>query len=133
MEARQLAGAAALGRIALGLAALAAPVGISRAMFGGAGAQSGMSLYARMLGGRDLALGLGALVALERGSPARHWFEAAALADGVDFAGAVLARADVHPRTYPGLLAVTAGASLTHVWLSRRLDGPPDYDPSPTG
>lgn len=45
----------------------------------------------RAVGARDLAVGLGALVALRRRAPARGWFEAAVLCDAVDAAATLLA------------------------------------------
>lgn len=44
----------------------------------------------RAIGARDLALGLGALLALRRGTPARGWFEAAALTDTADAIATIL-------------------------------------------
>lgn len=48
------------------------------------------SLLVWAIGGRDVALGVGALLALRRAAPARGWFEAAALADAVDVVATLL-------------------------------------------
>ena len=82
-----------------------------------------------MLGGRDLALGLGVVIALDRGTPVRGWLEAGALADGLDFTAAVLARDEIPPLTFAVTAATSAGASLLGIWLSRRLDPAPSPDP----
>src|SRR4051812_50188463 len=50
-----------------------------------------VKLMSRALGARDLALGLGVAVALDRGAPVRGWLEGAALADGVDLVATLLA------------------------------------------
>ncbi len=60
---RRGAAAVAVSRVGVGVVALAAPALVSRSWVGGAGGLSGRVL-GRALGGRDLALGLGALAAL---------------------------------------------------------------------
>jgi len=128
MEPRDIAVALARGRIALGIAALAAPSAGARAMFG-RGAGRGTAALIRMLGGRDLALGLGVVIALDRGAPVRGWLEACGLADTVDLIGCTLARDDI-PATALAPTVVLAGASaLAHTWLSRQLDPPPAASP----
>jgi hypothetical protein len=127
VDAKQLAIATARARIAIGISAMVAPGAASRTMFEVPG--SGTRLFARMLAGRDLALGLGVVIALDRGAPVRGWLEASALADGVDFLGAMLSRREVRPQLLPGLAAVAGGASLLNIWLSRQLDPPPAADP----
>ena len=128
MEPGDLAVAIARGRIALGLAALAAPGLAARAMFG-RNPGRGTAAFARMLGGRDVALGLGVVIALDRGAPVRGWLEACALADTVDLVGCLLAR-DQMPATTLGPMAVLAGAAAgAQVWLSRKLDPPPAAEP----
>jgi len=129
VEPHGLALAIARTRIAIGVVAIAAPGFVARAMFGRDGSRPGPRLFARMLGGRDLALGLGVVIALDRGAPVRGWLEAAALADGVDLASALMAREELSR----GLVvagAVTAGAAAgAGIWLSRQLDPPPAAEP----
>jgi hypothetical protein len=129
MEPRDIATALARGRIALGAIALAAPGLAGRAMFGGDGSRPGAKVLARMVGGRDLALGLGVVIALDRGAPVRGWLEACALADVVDLAACVIARDEIPQATYVGTAALAGGAALAGVWLSRRLDPAPAAEP----
>ena len=70
------------GRVAIGVASLLAPGLVARTLTRGDG--DGTRLFARMVGARDLGLGLGVLIALDRGAPVRGWLEASALVDGVD-------------------------------------------------
>jgi len=88
-----------------------------------------MRVFARMLGGRDIVLGLGVVIALDRGAPVRGWLEAGAVADTVDLAASVLARDDMPRSAYLNTVALAGGAALAGVWLSRRLDPPPAADP----
>ncbi|HEY7151975.1 MAG TPA: hypothetical protein VH391_09865 [Solirubrobacterales bacterium] len=124
MEARDAAVGLARGRIAIGLTALVAPKLASRAMFGRRGATAGTVAFARMLGGRDVALGLGVVIALDRGAPVRGWLEAGALADGADFASALLARRRIPRATVVNVSLMAAAAALAGIALSRRLDSP---------
>jgi hypothetical protein len=129
VEPKEIAVALARGRIALGAVALAAPGLAGRAMFGSEGSRPGTRLLARMVGGRDLALGLGVVIALDRGAPVRGWLEASALADGVDLAGCLLARDEIPPATFVSTVALAGGAALAGIWLSRQLDPPPQATP----
>ena len=70
-------------------------------------------LFARMLGGRDIALGLGTVIALDRGKPVRGWLEGSVLADAVDCVACVLARGDMSP----GAFSAAAGLGATSALL----------------
>ena len=50
----------------------------------------GAKVLSRAFGGRDLALGLGVVIAIDRGAPVRGWLEASALSDGIDFCASLL-------------------------------------------
>jgi hypothetical protein len=71
------------GRVALGAVFLVAP-GTLRGWIGDDARRPGTRVLARAFGARDAALGLGALLALNRGAPARRWLQLAAAADAVD-------------------------------------------------
>ena len=129
MKLRDAATAIARGRIAIGAAALAAPGPGGRLMFGRDGSGPGIKTLIRMLGGRDLVLGLGVVIALDRGAPVRGWLEAGAVADTVDLVACVLARDEMPRAAYINTLALAGGAALAGLWLSRRLDPPPASDP----
>ena len=64
------------GRIAFGVVSVLAPGVVGRTMTGREGSDGGMRLFLRMVGARDLALGLGLLLALDRDAPTRGWLEA---------------------------------------------------------
>jgi hypothetical protein len=116
-------------RIAFGVAAVLAPGLTGRVMGGRRPSDAIAPLFARMLGGRDIALGLGTVIALDRGKPVRGWLEASALADTVDCVSCVLARKDMSPTAFRGATGLGAGAAIAGVFLSRRLDPPPPAQP----
>src|ERR1700759_44133 len=102
----------ARARMAICVAAVAAPSLSSRVMGRRRRAEGLAPLFVRMLGGRDIALGLGTVIALDRGKPVRGWLEGAALADAVDFVACALAREDMAP----GGFAASAGLGAAS-WL----------------
>ncbi len=119
----------ARARIAAGVAAIAAP-GLTSRAFGGRSGSGGVApLFARMLGARDVALGLGTIVALDHGAPVRGWLEGSALADAVDCLASVLARNEMTPRAFRATAGVAATSTVLGVILARRLDPPPPAHP----
>jgi len=88
-EDRPLGATALAGlRVAIGLGAAVAPRMVLRPWVGPRLAgEKAAPMLGRSLGGRDLALALGALIALKEEGPARGWVEAGALADASDAIG----------------------------------------------
>jgi hypothetical protein len=125
MAERDLAVTLARGRIAFGVVSLLAPGRVARTMTGGDGSEGGMRLFVRMVGARDLAVGLGLQVALNRDAPTRGWFEASAVVDGIDAAACLLARHHLRPSVFPGTLGLAAAGALLNAWLARQLDPAP--------
>jgi len=120
-SAKRLALAVAALRVGLGLGAFAVPDVACRPWVGSNGEGPGRKVLARALGGRDVALGLGALVAARRGAPVRGWVEAAALADGGDVA-ATLASWSALPKVGRVLvLGAAAGAAAAGAVAARSL------------
>ena len=105
MEGRDLAISLAGGRVAIGVVLLLAPGFVGRTMTGRGGSDGGTRLFARMVGARDLGLGLGLLVALNRGAPVRGWLEASAVVDGIDATACLLARDHIRTSVLPGAFA----------------------------
>jgi hypothetical protein len=103
--------------VALGLTALAWPWVPARPWVGAAADDLAARVFGRALGARDVALGLGALMALlapaaETG-PAAAWVAAGALSDALDVA-ATLSSWHELPRGGRWLVAASAGgAALT--------------------
>jgi hypothetical protein len=122
MEGRDLAVILARGRIAIGVVSLSAPGLVGRTVAGRAGSEGGTRLFARMVGARDLGLGLGVLVALDRGAPVRGWLEASAVVDGIDAAACLLARHHIRASVFPGAVGLAAAGALLSGWLARQLD-----------
>ncbi len=121
VDARAAARAVGAGRIALGLSYLAAPGLALRAWPGHrlAGDADGalLKLMARSTGGRDIALGVGVLLALSHDTPVRGWLEAAMLADAVDALAVVLAL----PHLPKAKAVLMIGAALGTAAAGRRL------------
>lgn len=119
----------ARGRIALGAAALVAPRLAARVMGAGRSPAGTSPLFARMLGGRDVALGLGTVIAVDRGKPVRGWLEGSALADAVDCLACLLARRELPPNVVRATVSVAGASAVVGILLSRRLDPPPRAHP----
>jgi hypothetical protein len=122
MERRELAVSLARGRIAIGVVSLLAPGLVGRTITGRDGSEGGTNLFVRMVGARDLGLGLGVLVALDRSTPVRGWLEASAVVDGLDAAACVLARHHIRASVLPGAVGLAAAGALLSAWLAPQLD-----------
>ena len=125
MEEKDLAVALARGRIAFGVVSLLAPGVVARTMTDGGPSEGGTRLFVRMIGARDLGVGLGLQVALDRDAPTRGWLEASAVIDAIDAAACVLARQHLRPSVFPGTLGLAATGALLSAWLARQLDPAP--------
>ena len=113
--------AVALGRIGLGLSYLATPGLAMKAWPGRSGStehdEALLRMMARHTGGRDIGLGVGALLAQRHGAPVRGWLEAAMLADVLDAVSIVFAFRHL-PRTKAVLML---GAALGTAAAGQRL------------
>lgn len=109
----------AVARIGIGLAATLAPRAAARYLFRDAG--GGLPVSVQMLGARDLALGLGAVMAARRSPTAlRGWVEAGVIADAVD--ALAFTRADGTGVRLRRLTALIAGTTaLCGAWAARGL------------
>jgi hypothetical protein len=130
MEGRDLAVSLAGGRIAIGVVSLLAPGFVGGTMTGRDGSEGGTRLFARMVGARDLGLGLGLLIALNRGAPVRGWLEASAVVDGIDATACVLARDHIRTSVFPGAVGLATAGALLSAGLARQLD--PAQQSAPT-
>ena len=129
MEARTLAVVGARARIAVGIAALTAPRMAARIMGRRDGADGLTPLFIRMTGARDIALGLGTVVALDRGAPVRGWLEGSAMTDAADGVVCLLGRDKLTPPVLAAVVAVATGSAVFGPILASRLDPPPPPDP----
>ena len=113
--------AVALGRIGLGASYLVTPALAMRLWPGRSGSTESdealLRMMARHTGGRDLALGVGALLAQRHDTPVRGWLEAAMLADAVDAVSILVAWRHL-PRTKALLML---GAALGAAVAGRQL------------
>lgn len=119
--ARELARQLAHGRIVLAAAMLALPGTFAGTWVGADGRRPGARVITRAMAARDVALGLGLKLALDRGRPARGWLEAGVLADAADFA------ATLTGRRLPllgrlGTLALAGTATALGARLARSVD-----------
>ena len=121
MEQRDLAVTLARGRIAFGVVSLLVPGVLARAMIGRSDA--GTRLFLRMVGARDLGVGLGLQLALGRDAPTRGWLEASAVVDGIDAGAFLVARRHLRPGVFPGPFVAAVGGAVASGWLAQQLDG----------
>ncbi len=113
--------AVAVGRIVLGGAYLAAAGPVLKLWPGWPASterdEAMLQMMSRHTGGRDIALGVGALLAQRHDAPVRGWLEAAMLADVLDAVAILLAFRHL-PRTKAVVMLVTALAAAV---AGRRL------------
>src|SRR4051794_28463274 len=86
-------------RIGVGAAFVLLPALAGRMWIGSDAARRPVKVLARAFGARDLAIGLGVVIALDRGTPVRGWIEAGALSDGIDTCASLLAGGSIHRRS----------------------------------
>ena len=100
--------------MALGVTALAWPSVPARPWVGAAADDVAARVFGRALGARDLALGLGALAALQgpaaQAGSARAWVAAGALSDALDVVASLSSWRDL-PRVTRWLVAASAGGA----------------------
>jgi hypothetical protein len=112
---RAAAMAMAGGRVAFGVGMAAAPRMVAVAWVGREGRRSGTQLLTRAVGGRDLALGIGALVALLKRRDARVWIAAQAAADLTDLIATAVAGDDLPPPGRRAIMALAGAATVANV------------------
>jgi hypothetical protein len=81
-----------------------------------------VKVLARAFGARDLALGLGVVLALDRGAPVRGWIEAGVLSDAIDTYASLLAGSSIPPAVRWPCVALGAGSTAAGILLARELD-----------
>lgn len=129
MKAETLAMSVGRCRIAIGIAVIALPDVAVRAIASDAKADGLAPALLRMLGARDIALGLGTIVALDHGAPVRGWLEGGALSDTMDCVASVIARERLTRRALGAMAGGAAASALLGIALARRLDPPPSPQP----
>jgi hypothetical protein len=115
----------ARSRIAFGAAFVLTPGLTGRLWIGDDAKRPAVKVFTRALGVRDLAIGLGVAIALDRGAPVRGWLEAAALSDAVDFVATLVAGGSIPRGARNGTMIVAGASAATGVALARALDEPP--------
>jgi hypothetical protein len=120
---RKLAQLIAWGRVGIGFTAILAPTIMSRGWIGDAADQPATRMLARTMGGRDVALGMGALRALAiSDEEARPWVALGGSADAMDAVATVISFASLPRRSRWGILALTVGAAVASTRAAGGLD-----------
>jgi hypothetical protein len=112
----------ALGRVAIGAAAVAAPGTWARAWIGIDGRRPGVGVLAAGLGARDAAIGVGVLRAVREGHGARPWLGAGILGDAADLVATMRRRDDLPTAAVVGVALLAGGSIAAGAWLARELD-----------
>jgi uncharacterized protein YjeT (DUF2065 family) len=115
-EPRNIALVLARGRVVFGIAALLVPGLVARFVAGNSTAPSRALL--RMVGIRDVALGVGAITNLKEANQDAEWVSMGALSDGGDAVALVLGTRGTR-RVANGLFAACAAA--IGLWCARAL------------
>jgi hypothetical protein len=124
VQVREIALSQARGRMVVGAALVLAP-GLAKRWIGDQAEHPAVKVVTRALGVRDFALGLGAAIAIDRGVPARGWFEAAALSDAVDLVATLLGGDAISDSSRNAVVAIAGASSLACVALARAVDDAP--------
>jgi hypothetical protein len=132
MEPRDAALLHARARIAVGAAFVLFPGLAGRMWIGSPAAWRPVKVLARAFGARDLAIGLGIVIALDRGTPVRGWIEAGMLSDAIDTTASLLAGSSIPAAIRWPAVAVGAGSTAIGVALAQDLDETPEPIPGQT-
>lgn len=112
----QVSGVAMAGaRTVIGLVAVCQPGRLAQGWLGpasGSGELPSVRILGRASGGRDLVLGVGALVALLGYDESRWWIAAGGVVDALDGAATAVAWSDLPPGSRGHFLAAAAGTAV---------------------
>ncbi len=125
MEPRDAVLLHARARIAVGAAFVLFPGLAGRMWIGSDAARRPVKVLARAFGVRDLAIGLGAVIALDRGTPVRGWIEAGVLSDAVDTAASLLAGGSIPAAIRLPVIAIGAGSTAVGASLAPQFGDQP--------
>lgn len=109
-------------RLALGVVLACAPRWSWRRVTGRPQPSDEAVLAVRMLGARDIALGLGGLMAARRDGAVRGWAEAGVLVDAVD-AGAVAVSPGVSGWRRPAAVLAAGGTAAVGLVAAQSIEG----------
>ena len=132
MEPRDRALLHARLRIGVGAAFVLLPGIAGRMWIGSDAARRPVKVLARAFGVRDLAIGLGIVIALDRGTPVRGWIEAGALSDAVDTCASLLAGGSIHPAIRLPVIAIGASSTAAGAQLANEFDDTTEPIPGQT-
>ena len=119
---RSLALTNGIGRAVIGAPLLAAPSLMADRWIAADGMSDGAKLFARSLGARDLAIGLGVVLAMREDAPVRGWLVASALADVFDAAGTLIAWKKLPPQGRASVLAIATVSAIQCALVARVID-----------
>jgi hypothetical protein len=109
-------------RIAFGIAFMKMPGWTGRVWIGRDADRPAVKLLTQAIGARDLTMGLGALIAMRRGVPARGWLEAISLTDALDFACGLAAGNRIPPSSRAAVLVLAGGSALQAAYAASGVD-----------
>jgi hypothetical protein len=132
MEPRDRALMQARARLAVGAAFVLFPGLAGRMWIGSDAARRPVKVLARAFGARDLAIGLGIVIALDRGAPVRGWIEAGVLSDGIDTAASLLAGGSIPAAIRWPAIAVGASSTAIGASLAPQFQHAPEPIPGQT-
>lgn len=115
-----LARGIAAGRLAIGVALVAAPTPASRGWLGATAEEPAGQVAMRALGIRDAILGAITLHTLSHPEVGPRWVATCAVADAVDFGATVAARRGLPPQA-AGVIALAGGSAVAGFALARAL------------
>ena len=122
MNPRALAAQISIARMGFGVAFMVAPEWAGGMWIGKDAKRPGTKLFIRALGARDLALGLGTLLAMRHDRPTRGWLEASGLADFADAVITLMAGDDVPPASKKGVPPFAAASAALCELVGSRVD-----------
>ena len=120
MDDRAMGMCYSTGRLVLGATLVVAPATL-RGWIGDDAHRPGTRVLARAFGARDAALGLGALLALLDGAPARRWLRLAAAIDAVDAMASLAAVRRLPAAKALGAAAAGCVGAATGAHLAARM------------
>lgn len=122
LDDRDLARLLGLGRVLFGAAALVAPRSAVRIWTGEGEGSTTLPMAVRGMGARDLAIGMGTLVALENDGSVSRWLEAGAVADAADAFATMTSWRKLPGLRRMGLLALEVAAAWIALDVASSLD-----------